>query len=189
MHHFVNNGWLLRYTIWTKYVNCCHKRNFVAIFVDPKWKESFYKWLQGQLLCPLSLSTHQLRQVKYIRGRGAYPQSAGQAPHRLSSGCSHLCLLLLPVPSQQRVTCPLLSTNGAAAGVTDSYTEAKLADKPVLLLWVRDPFPQHLLALGTNQTHPSSSSTHGYLLFNVSLWPVKEFSNSQERNCVALGYG
>lgn len=40
--------------------------------------------------CP----THQLWQVKYIRHRGADPQSAGQAVH-LSRVSSHLCLFLL----------------------------------------------------------------------------------------------
>lgn len=56
------------------------------------------------------------------------------------------CLFFLPVPSQQRASCPLLWSNRAAAGVSDSYMKAKWADKPVPLLWARDPFPQQLLA-------------------------------------------
>lgn len=56
--------------------------------------------------CALSSVTHQFRQVKNIRGSGADLQSTGQASHSLSSTCSHLCLFLLPLLSQQRPALP-----------------------------------------------------------------------------------
>lgn len=136
-------------SIWKK----IWKTNHFLCF-NCSWMERIHSWLQGLMHSPLSSSTHQFRQVKYIRSCGAYSQSAGQAPHRLSSGSSHLCLILLPVLSQQRVTCPLLWSNRPAAGVSDFYRAVKLAAKPVLLLWVRDPFPQQLLAPPFILQHP-----------------------------------